>query len=242
MAYPYRLAVMALNPVAYYPLDSATAVVGNNLTLTNCAATGAPLVIGGGLSMNFVRANGPGAQATHMAAVEFLNLAPYTVVWWAQTSERQAGVIDTNRAVVGQRFNATGGWGISNGYGTPTRCNWVRDAGGSETDLQPDGMFTVGTQSFGACRYTGALMETLRNGILNSSDPSVELQGATGAQAFSIGCGQDGPGDNAYDGLLAEVAIFDYAVPTASLLNLYAAGAVGLTTQSPPTIHGRGAA
>jgi hypothetical protein len=229
---PYVAAVLADNPIAYYRLDetSGTTVYNSaptaapngtfarNVTL---GATAGPLANDpGDVAASFSTSGGMDSDLTFGQDFSFLGVTPFTIELWVNPT-----TIDTEPRHAFSKADRNANDAPVNGYNIVVRApdgviieryvNSVGETSGAAT-LSP-GVFT-----HLAAVYDGAALTIYANGAPSTPTADTRAMMATTTGAFAgSAAGTMGHG---FVGALAELAIYDVALPAGRIAAHYAAG------------------
>lgn len=157
--------------------------------------------------------------------------APCTLCFWFNTASTAA----SSRSVVAVGSIATAAhYFRGNLFDAAVYAN-ARD-GGTEASANASS-YSASTWTFGAARFSST---TLRNAFMNTTKSADNTTSRTpaGLDRTRVGRRADGTGTDYFDGLIAEVSIFDYAVSDSDLSSL-AGGTSPMALTTPPVRYYR---
>ena len=236
--FSYRDYVLSLKPVAYWRLDESSGTTANDLSANHyngiysggytLGASGA--LSGSGDSDTAVLFDGSSGQAGGISLPPAA-LLDWTEIAWVKTTNTSAGVIFTNRQGSGNAsltldIGYEGGSGKGDGFTYFTLDSNGCEYGAVGTSNVADGNWhqvagvrqnVSGNEVYSV--YVDGVLQSSNNTSVNSGCMNTS---ATSTDSWVIGYGQSW--GSYFNGLIDEVAVFNYALSTTQISNLYLAG------------------
>lgn len=223
----YALAVLALSPLAYWPLTETSGAAaadvtghGYNGAYTGGVALGqASIAPGLAGSAKFTAASSQYVDATALVAASLQT--SYTVTAWCKPTTIQGGGAAAGVLIGAAYDGATEAFVVADNAGS-----WFAGGkwSGTHWDFTAGPGLVVGNAYFVCSVYDGSRINLYVNGVLLGSSAVAGAMPAAPPNGCTIGTNDDGAHVQFWDGYISDVAIFATALPTSDITNLYSIG------------------